>query len=165
MVQDLFPLPPELIKNILTDAKYSKLMLKNNMFTFQDDTTGNKIIDGPCLLKLLFDRIDPNFVVGVEVLCRKLEATKLHPYQNYVYAMLTDMEESYSNINNNKSTCESIRQYMLNALLSGPNTKFNDFIERIKDDIDSGIGLNNHMSHDDLATAARAKYNNMVASN
>ena len=54
----------ELIKNILTDAEYSKLMLKNNMFTFQDDTTKNKRMDGLCLLKLLFDCIDPN-VVGV----------------------------------------------------------------------------------------------------
>ena len=53
---------------------------------------------------------------------------------------------------------------MLNALLSGPNPKFNAFIEWIKDAIDSGIGLNNHMSHDDLATVARLKYNNMVAS-
>ena len=54
---------------------------------------------------------------------------------------------------------------MLNVLLYVPNPKFYDFIERIKDDIDSGIGLKNHMSHDDLATADRAKYNNMVASN
>ena len=52
----------------------------------------------------------------------------------------------------------------MNALLPGPNTKFNDFIKRIKDDIYSGIGLNNHMSHDDLTTASCAKYNNMVAS-
>ena len=52
----------------------------------------------------------------------------------------------------------------MNVLLSGPNPKFNAFIERTKDDIDSGIGLNNHMLHDDLATAARAKYNNMVSS-
>ena len=74
------------------------------------------------------------------------------------------MEESYSNMINNKSTCESICRYMLNTLLSGPNPNFNSFIERIKNDIDSGIGLNNHMPHDDLATAARAKYNNMVAS-
>ena len=99
----------ELIKNILTDAEYSKLMLKKNMFTFQDDTTGNKIIDGPCLLKLLFYRINPNVVVGVEILCQKREATKLHPYQNDVDDMLTDMEESYSDIINNKSTCKSIR--------------------------------------------------------
>ena len=31
----------ELVKNILTGADSSKLMLKNNMFTFQDDTTSN----------------------------------------------------------------------------------------------------------------------------
>ena len=54
---------------------------------------------------------------------------------------------------------------MLNALLSSPNTKFNAFVKQIKDDIDLSIGLKNHMSHADLATAARAKYNNMVASN
>ena len=48
---------------------------------------------------------------------------------------------------------------MLNALLSGPNPKFIDWI---KYDIDSGMGLNNHVLHDDLDTAARAKYNNMV---
>ena len=66
----------ELIKNILTDAEYSKLMLKTNMFTFQDDTTGNEIIDGLCLLKLLFYCINPNFAVGVKVLRQKLEAKK-----------------------------------------------------------------------------------------
>ena len=73
------------------------------------------------------------------------------------------MEEYYSKIINNKITYESIRRYMLNVLLSGLNPKFNAFIKRIKDDIDSGIELNNHMLHDDLATAARAKYNNMLA--
>ena len=80
-------------------------MVKSDMFTFQDDTTGNEIIDGPCLLKLLFDCIDPNFVVGVEVLHQKLKARKLHPYQNDVDTMLTDMKESYSKIINNKITC------------------------------------------------------------
>ena len=82
----------ELIKNIFTNAEYSNLMLKKNMFTFQDDTTVKKRIDSPCLLKLLFERIDKNVVVGVEVLSQKLEGTKLYPYQNDVDAMLTDME-------------------------------------------------------------------------
>ena len=53
---------------------------------------------------------------------------------------------------------------MLNALLYGPNPNCNYFINQIKDDIDSGIGLTNHILHDDHANAARAKYNNMVAS-
>ena len=121
----------ELIKNILTDAEYAKLMLKRSIFTFEDNTTGVDLIDGPCLLKLLMDRVDPNIVIGIEVLWAKLESVKLHSFGNNVDAMLTDMEENYVKILENHSTCESIRRYCLNALLSGPNAKFNAFIERI----------------------------------
>ena len=46
---------------------------------------------------------------------------------------------------------------MSNALLSGPNPKFNAFIKRIKYDIDAGIGFKNDMFHDDLATETHAK--------
>ena len=59
----------ELIKNILTDAEYAKLMLKRSIFTFEDDTTGIDLIDGPCLLKLLMNRVDPNIFIGIKVLC------------------------------------------------------------------------------------------------
>ena len=64
----------ELIKNILTETEYSKLMLKKNMFTFQDDTTSNKRIDGPCLLKVLFDLIDPKYA---KILAQKKKVTDL----------------------------------------------------------------------------------------
>ena len=55
----------ELIKNILTGAEYAKLMLKRSIFTFEDDTTGIDLIDGPCLLKLIMDCVDPNIVIGI----------------------------------------------------------------------------------------------------
>ena len=70
--------------------------------------------------------------------------------------MLMDMEENYLKILENHSTCESIRRYSLNALLSGPNAKVNSFIERIKDDIDSQTGLK---TFDQIFSAARSKYN------
>ena len=119
----------ELIKNILTDAEYVKLMLKRSIFTFEDDTTGIDLIDGPCLLKLLMDRVDPTIVIGIEVLGAKLESIKLHSFRNNVDDMLTDMEENYVKILDNHSTCESIRRYCLNAILSGTNAKFNECIE------------------------------------
>ena len=37
----------DLIKNILPDAEYTKLMLKSSIFTFEGDTTGIDLIDGP----------------------------------------------------------------------------------------------------------------------
>ena len=99
----------ELIKNILTDAEYAKLMLKRSIFTFEDDTTGIDLIYGPCLLKLLMDHVNTNIVIGIEVLCAKLEPIKIHCFGNNVDAMLTDMEENYVKILDNHSTCESIR--------------------------------------------------------
>ena len=95
-----------LIKNILTDAEYAKLMLKMIIFTFEDDTTGIDLIDGPFILKLLMDRVDPNIVIGIEVLRAKLESVKLYSFGNNVDAMLTDMEENYVKILDNHSTCE-----------------------------------------------------------
>ena len=88
----------KLIKNILTDAEYAKLMLKRSIFTFEDDTNGIDLIDGPCLLKLLNDCVDPNIVIGIEGLRAKLESVKLHSFGNNVDDMLTDMEENYVNI-------------------------------------------------------------------
>ena len=85
-------------------------------------------------------------------------------FQNDVDVMLTDMEENYAKIINKRITCKSFFWHTLNALLSVPDPKFNALTEQIKDDIDSGTGLNKAMSHDNLATAARAKYNNMIAS-
>ena len=87
------------------------------------------------------DRVDPNVVIGIKVLYAHLESVKLHSFGNNVDAMLPDMEENYVKMLDNHSTCESICRYCLNALFSGPNTKFNAFIERIKDDIDSQTSL------------------------
>ena len=130
---------------------------------FEDDTTGINLIDEPCLLKLLMDRVNPNIVIGIEVLRAKLESVKLHCFGNNVDAMLTDMGENYVKTLDNHSNCESIRQYCLNALLSGPNAKFNELIECIKDDIDSQTGLNKTMTFNELCTAACSRYNNMDA--
>ena len=58
----------ELTKNILTDAEYAKLMLKRSIFTFEDDTTGIDLIDGPCLLKLLMNRVDTNNNIWIDAI-------------------------------------------------------------------------------------------------
>ena len=69
-----------------------KLMLKSSIFNVEDNTTGINLIDGPCLIKLLIDLVNPNVVIGIEVLHAKLESVKLHSFGNNIDAMLTDME-------------------------------------------------------------------------
>ena len=61
--------------------------------------------------------------------------------------------------------CESIRRYTITALLSGPNAKFNSFIDRLNDDIESQTGVNKAMDWRDIIDAARIKYNNMNSAN
>ena len=57
----------ELIQNILTDAEYAKLMLKSSIFMFDKDMTGIALNNGPFLIKLFMDRVDPNIVIGIKV--------------------------------------------------------------------------------------------------
>ena len=51
---------------------------------------------------------------------------------------------------------------MLNTLSTGPNYLFNDFVRKITDDVDSGIGSNANITSDSLIIACRTKYKNMV---
>ena len=80
--------------------------MKRSIFTFEYDTTVIDLIDVPCLLKLLMERVDPNIVIGIKVLCAKLESVKLLSFRNNVDDMLKDMEDNYVKILDNHSTCE-----------------------------------------------------------
>ena len=55
--------------------------------------------------------------------------------------MCTKIEELVNKIEGAGEKCESIRRYTLTALTTGPNSKFNQFVERIQDDIESGTGV------------------------
>ena len=57
--------------------------------------------------------------------------------------------------------CKSILRFTLNALISGLNAQFNQFIGRIKDNIDSGTGANKKLDWNDIIEASRTKCTNM----
>ena len=63
---------------------------------------------------------------------------KLGNHRNNVEDMCTEIEELMNKIKGAGKNCDSIRRYTLTALMSGPNAKFNQFIDRIQDDIESG---------------------------
>ena len=60
-----------------------------------------------------------------------------------------------------KSECSSILRYTIQALLTGPNDDFNQFMKRIKQDVESGTGVHKNDTFKDVLDAARALYNNM----
>jgi hypothetical protein len=92
---------------------------------------------------------------------KKLETMKLGSHKNNVDDMCTEIEELMEKIEGAGEKCESIRRYTLTALMSGPNAKFNQFIDRIQDDIESGTGVHCNMTWQQIVETSRTKFQNM----
>ena len=124
------------------------------MFSFLDASTGTVSLDVPIMLKIALSKFDPNVVVGIEIQRQKLETIKLHTFKNNVDEMCDEIEGIMKRITGCGKDCESIRRYTITALLSGPNAKFNNFIDRLNDDIESQTGANKEMDCQDVIDAA-----------
>ena len=75
--------------------------------------------------------------------------------------MLTAIEVLYNILCDNHRVPENFSCLILDALGTGPNHYFNKIIQRIEDDVESGIGANANIAPDALITSARTKYNDM----
>ena len=113
------------------------------------------------MMFLLFQKTDPSTIVGLDSILKQIENAKLGNHANDVDAMLTSIEGLYKILRDNHRAPENFRRLILDALATGPNHYFNKFIQRIEDDVESGIGANANIAPDALITAARTKYNNM----
>ena len=151
----------KLCENCLSTSGYNDLMLQKDKFSFTDSNTGQIKYDGATMVFLIYQTIDPNTTVGLDNILKKLERTKLGDYSNDVAAMLRDMQTWRLTLKENRSEPENYRRLLLDALLTGPNHTYNGFIQRIVDDVESGIGANANITADNLIVAANAKYNNM----
>ena len=86
---------------------------------------------------------------------------RLHNYNNNVDEMCDKIEGIMKQIEGSDKDCESIRWYTLTALSSGPNAKFNRFIDQLNDGIESQTGTNKAMDWRDIIDAARVKYSSI----
>ena len=151
----------KLCENCLSTSGYNDLMLQKEKFSFVDSTTGQVKFDGATMVFLIYQTIDPNTIVGLDNILKKLERAKLSDYSNDVAAMLRDMQNWRLTLKENRSDPENYRRLLLDALLTGPNHTYNGFIQRVVDDVESGIGANANITADALIVAAKARYNNM----
>ena len=150
-----------IIKNGLSVQGYSNLLLKKDKFAFYNAATREVEYDGQIMMFLLFQKTDPSTILGLDSILKQIENAKLDNHANNVDAMLTDIEGLYKILSDNHRARENFRRLILDALATGPNHYFNEFIQRIEDDTKLGIGENANIAPDALVTAARTKYNNM----
>ena len=135
-------------------------MLQKDLFMFTN-ADGDVEYDGGTMLSIIYSQIQPSTTVGLDSLLGDIENAKLKDYQNDVDKMLKMVEANYKILKLNGEAPKKYLKLILEALATGPNAKFNGFIERINDDVESGIGVNKDITAEDLIIAARLKFNNM----
>jgi hypothetical protein len=71
------------------------------------------------------------------------------------------MEKNFNVLKENGQEPKNYRRLLLDALVTGPNHVFNEYMQRIIDDVESGTGFNALIKSDQIVKGARSKYNNM----
>ena len=66
----------EIIKNILTPKGWDNLMIQQHKFSFSD-LNGQKSYDGPTMLKVLLEEVDPTSSFNVGLHCQVIKGAKL----------------------------------------------------------------------------------------
>ena len=152
------------LTNALTPTALSNLQLTKHEFTFID-SNGNLSQDGPVMLVKLLCKVDPATSVSIENHRLAIENCKLQQFKNNVSDAISFINHHYSAIIDNKGSYEpdTLRRHTLQCLSSGPNAKFNDFIQSIVQDIESGIGQHANITYTKLFTSAELFYNNLVS--
>ena len=152
----------ELLKNILTPIGFKDLMLQLDKFTFTD-TTGEKRYDGPTMLKVALEEIDPTSSVNVELHRQAIEGTELHDFKNNVVKIFKTIEKHHQAIisNNHKYDSDMYRRHLLSALLTGSNATFNTKIDQIKSNVDTCYGFHSDITPSALITLAKQLYTNI----
>ncbi len=84
----------KVIEAHITKASTKKLMLKKSKFQWTDPS-GNMYNDGPIMLKMILNGINPSTWVGVSALKAHIEKASLSKYGNNVGKMLIDMRSKH----------------------------------------------------------------------
>ena len=118
--------------------------------------------DGATMIYLIFMKTDPSTAIGIDSFLKKLDTTNIGDHSNCVDTMLTIREGHYKNLRENGRPPEHLHCLVLNALSTGHNYLFNDLVQQVIDNVESGIGSNAKITSDSLITACHTKYNNMA---
>ena len=87
----------EIVKNFLTPNRWDDLMLQQHKFAFTD-ITGMKSYDGPTMLKVLLEEIEPTSPVNVELHRQAIEGAKLQEQTGNVIEMCKSIERHLQTI-------------------------------------------------------------------
>jgi len=145
------------LERCLIKATLKQLDIRRSEFV-RTDSSGEKITDGPSMLKIVVDTINPSTRVGVGNLMKDIEMSTL-AIENNVDDMLDFIYSSYNQLIDEGEVHPHFVRYFFNALLSGNIEIFTQTIQWENDDWEKGTDV----SHEDLISMASSKFKNMIA--
>ena len=150
----------KIIQNTLTVNGYDDLLEMKEFFTYTN-ADGDIEYHAATMLHMMYENMDPTTEVGMDSILKEMESMKLSNFSNNVDTMLESMERNFKVLYDNGQAPNNYRRLVLDALVTGPNHMFNEYVQRLIDDVESGTGYNANISADEVVKGARSKFNNM----
>ena len=142
----------------LDKTSVKSLKMKEELYLWENNN-GEKFYDGPTMLQICIEKVNPSTRVGVSQLKESLRSIKAATFGHNVRDLTDKMDSTYRDIIQRGSTHDDYVMDLFNALLTCKNSIFNAYIQREKDKWDTGMDID----PDSLISDAVTKYNNMVA--
>ena len=142
----------------LDKSSVKSLKMKEKLYVWENDA-GEKFYDGPTMLQICIEKVQPSTRVGVSQLKESLRSIKASTFGYNVRDLTDKMDSTYREILQCGSTHDDYIMDVFNALLTNKNSIFTSYIQRKKDRWDTGTDID----PDNLISDAVTKYNNMVA--
>ena len=120
------------IKGTFDEASIKTIFNKKREFTWNDPITGIEELDGPTMLQIIIQGINPTTRVGVSDFKMEIQNATLPKHNDNVQEMLDYMEMNYEEIVCHNFTHPDYVMHLFNALLSSKNEIFRSMIQRKK---------------------------------
>ena len=131
---------------------------KKRELTWMDPLTLIEELDGPTMLQMIIQVINPTTRVGVSDFKMEIKNATLPKYNNNVQDMLDYMEMNHKEIIRHGFTHPDYVMHLFTALLTSKNDIFRSMIQREKDKRELG----DDVDPDSLVGKVTTKFNNMV---
>ena len=133
-------------------------MLKKHDFSWINAARGSINHDGPTMLQILIQGINPTTRVGVSDFKKAIQNCKLSMFNNNVKDMLDDMDSNYQKIIEHNHTHDDYTMHLFDTLLTSKNKVFCSMVQGKKNDWEIGRDVNNN----ELINECVTHFNNML---
>ena len=115
----------------VSQSSWNKTTTKQKCFTWYE-SSGEIFYDGALIIKIIIDMCTPETKVGVQSLRVKISETKSESFRNNMPGMLEHVKKTMDVIEAMGKTHENILKDAFDALLTAPNTRFNQIFSHGK---------------------------------